>query len=321
MGGDGYTLDTANLRRAMRRYRDRLAEHRAALDRLNVFPVPDGDTGTNMVLTVDAVVAETDRAASLDEFSAALNGASLAGAGNSGLILSEILRALAGAVAGRDGGVASPDLAAGLAEARHAAYRCVGRPVEGTILTVLSASAAAAGDDGEPERLDLFLGRVYAAAADALAATPTLLPALAEAGVVDAGGAGYLLLLAALLEEVTGAPVALPDGTLDPAARSPAPRPGAPGPRHGLMLLLDGPEGAGDALRRAWAGHGESIVVVGGDGTWACHVHTDDVDGALDEARAHGRTHRIVIHDLAEQVETEAARRTGRPARRRRWRR
>ncbi len=305
-------LTAAGLKRAMERYHDRLRRHRDDLDRLNVYPVPDGDTGTNMVLTVESVVAAAAGARSMGELAQALAHGSLMGArGNSGVILSQILRGVADVVR-RSDSLDVAELAEALELASAAAYEAVMRPVEGTILTVLREAAAAARASASTAGADLaeFLGAVYDRGVAALEGTPDLLPVLREAGVVDAGGAGFLLLLAALVEEVTGREVDLPEAVLAAAARrrpveAPAAAAGA-SPRYEVMFLLDAPDEAVPGLRTAWAGLGDSIVVVGGDGTWNCHIHTDDVGGAIEAGIAAGRPHQIRVTDLAEQVAAEA---------------
>src|SRR6516225_6112777 len=173
-------------------YRDALRGHKEAINRLNVYPVPDGDTGTNMALTVEAAVAEL---AALDGHGTDLPGVchaithgSLMGArGNSGVILSQILRGIADAFA-HDPNGDSTTLADGLSRATTAAYGAVMRPVEGTILSVVRAAAdAAAGPGPGPvPSLTNLLDNCHDAAADALRRTPEQLPVLQQAGVVDA---------------------------------------------------------------------------------------------------------------------------------------
>lgn len=206
-------LSAGRLKRIIERYHDRLGEHREALNRLNVYPVPDGDTGTNMALTVGAVIEAIGDAESMDEVSAAIAHGSLMGArGNSGVILSQILRGFSDTFRPL-ADVGTNDLVSALDTASEAAYQAVLRPVEGTILTVLRVAAEAAAEAGTAvgEDLGALLERVYGRAETALEETPELLPVLKQAGVVDAGGAGLLLLLGAFLEEVSGIDVIFPD--------------------------------------------------------------------------------------------------------------
>jgi hypothetical protein len=310
-------LGAGELRAVVTRYRDALRAHQEALNRLNVYPVPDGDTGTNMALTLESVVAELgstdgDLAATCKAVS---HGALMGARGNSGVILSQVLRGIADVVRANDG-VDAPACAEALSSASAAAYEAVMRPVEGTILTVVRESAAAAEEAAsEGGSLTDVLDAARGAGQQALDRTPELLPVLAQAGVVDAGGAGFLLLLDALLAVVAGRPVPEP-----PAA--PAPEGGAATRtagaeveaahagglsdlRYEVMYFLEAPDEAVPAFKDVWAGIGDSIVVVGGDGLWNCHIHTDDIGAAIEAALDCGRPRRIRVTDLHEQVEEE----------------
>ncbi|MDX1689522.1 MAG: DAK2 domain-containing protein [Acidimicrobiia bacterium] len=311
-------LQPDQLKEILQRYLQRLREHRDALDRLNVYPVPDGDTGTNMTLTVEAVVDEVEDAATMAEFAAGLAHGSLMGAqGNSGIILSQILRGLADAFGGHSS-IGVTQLVEALEGASAAAYRAVGTPVEGTILTVLREAAEAARATGSPEGVGLadFLRRVYDRAEATLRRTPELLPVLREAGVVDAGGAGFLLLLGAFLEVVTGEEVIAPE-VLAAAVDATVAIEGDATPdvadlRYEVMFLLASEDpGAGDRLRDAWAAVGDSIVVVGGQGTWNCHVHTDAIGPTIEAGIAFGTPSRIKVTDLLDQAADEAVHRSG----------
>jgi DAK2 domain fusion protein YloV len=316
-------LRPQDLKAVLSRYLDRLNQYREALNRLNVYPVPDGDTGTNMTLTVESVVAEVEAAESMEEVATALAHGALMGAqGNSGIILSQILRGLADAFRNAvDLGTAH--LVDALDRASEAAYKAVGRPVEGTILTVLREAAEAAREAETPEGEDLadLLNRVYRRAELSLRNTPELLPVLKEAGVVDAGGAGFLLLLVAFLEEVTGADVPLPEAIFAAAAAHlahPVESPVAADHsiadlRYEVMYLLHAEaEETGEALQAAWEPLGDSIVVVGGDGVWNCHIHTDDAGPAIEAGIALGRPARIKITDLLDQAAEEGLHRAAR---------
>ena len=333
-------------------YRDVLRAHRERMNLLNVYPVPDGDTGTNMALTLDSVVAEIEAQApkapdgtrDLAAVAHAIGYGSLMGArGNSGVILSQVLRGLAGAFASAvpatagaptiagapttagastadpappgliDGGL----LAEGLRRAREGAYQAVGNPVEGTILTVIRAAADAASAAGTG--LVAVLEAAQAAAASALAQTPEMLPALKAAGVVDSGGYGLVLLFDAALHVVEGRPLpaapapgspgglAVPSpGGIPPAARAAASSVGPVGDlRYEVMFLLEAPDDSIAAFRDVWAGVGDSIVVVGGDGLYNCHIHTDDIGAAVEAGLDAGRPRQIRVSDLWDQVEEE----------------
>ncbi|HLG91898.1 MAG TPA: DAK2 domain-containing protein, partial [Acidimicrobiales bacterium] len=235
------SMDAAQLKEAMLAYRDALKAHQEAINRLNVYPVPDGDTGTNMALTLEAVASELEAAPpSMAEVCSAVAHGSLMGArGNSGVILSQLLRG-ACQVLSPLASVGPRDLARALAEASRAADQAVMRPVEGTILTVArraaeEATAAAAEGAGLVELLE----RTRKAAAEALAATPEMLAALKQAGVVDAGGAGFVLLVDALLFVADGRPLPAPEPQPAPVPAR-APEAGGVGAlRYEVTFLLE----------------------------------------------------------------------------------
>ncbi|MDQ1458037.1 MAG: fatty acid kinase [Actinomycetota bacterium] len=299
-------LSAADLRQAVLRFRDALRAHQEELNRLNVYPVPDGDTGTNMALTLESVSAELRTADSMAEVCHAVSRGSLMGArGNSGVITSQILRGLVEGFGALDA-VRGIDLRSGLRRASDAAYEAVMRPVEGTILTVARAAAEAVEAlDGDPT-LATLLECAFDASCEAVERTPELLIALRDAGVVDAGGKGFTLLLAALLEVVSGRPIPEPEVVATPAAVA-AHLAGddLSSLRYEVMYLLDAPDETMPSFRNAWGAIGDSIVVVGGDGLWNCHIHTNDIGGAVEAGIDAGRPHRIRITDLVEQVEEE----------------
>jgi uncharacterized protein len=315
------TLGADDLRAVMGGYRDALRLHQTDLNRLNVYPVPDGDTGTNMALTLEAVVSElegVDSGSGLPEVCKAIGHGSLMGArGNSGVILSQLLRGMSERM-GANGADVSPELLTeAIAHASDLARKAVVRPVEGTILTVASAAATGAA------RGSGLVGVVESArseAAQALARTPEMLPVLAQAGVVDAGGAGFLLLLDAFLLVLDGRPLPEPTGgpgpDLSELLAGSTLGEGAGHPlggelyavgdlRYEVMYLLAAPDDTIEGFKDVWAGIGDSIVVVGGDGMWNCHIHTDDIGGAIEAAIEIGKPQRIRVTDLEEQVEEE----------------
>ncbi len=312
-------LGAGELRAIVEAYRDALAAHREPINRLNVYPVPDGDTGTNMALTLASVcealvgVEPGDMAGTCK----AISQGSLMGArGNSGVILSQILRGMVATIA-EAGPVTGPTLARALRAAADAAYGAVMRPVEGTILTVVRRSAEAAVACVEAGGNPPLVAVVDAARAEAGAAldeTPQMLPVLAEAGVVDAGGAGFVLLLDAVLLVVDGRPV--PEPRIgEGAVRADAHLVQHTGDEHGhgdmtdlryeVMYFLEADDGAVPHFKDVWAGIGDSIVVVGGDGLWNCHIHTDDIGAAVEAALDAGRPRQIRVTDLMEQVVEE----------------
>jgi hypothetical protein len=331
------TLHADDLRAVMAGYRDALRLHQTDINRLNVYPVPDGDTGTNMALTLEAVVAELDgvaQAAGLPEVCKAIGHGSLMGArGNSGVILSQLLRGMSERMgAAGDDGVGPELLVDAMTHASELARKAVVRPVEGTILTVASAAAEGAAhgsnsaNGGAGPSLIAVVEGARTEAADALAKTPEQLPVLAQAGVVDAGGAGFLLLLDAFLFVLDGRPLPEPSGVAAPdlsalnghmsssssSSSSSADDRGTDGDGHNVgdlryevMYMLAAPDDSIEAFKEVWAGIGDSIVVVGGDGLWNCHIHTNDVGAAIEVALDSGRPSRIRVSDLDEQVEEE----------------
>ena len=313
-------LDAADLRRVVTTFRDALHAHQDGINRLNVYPVPDGDTGTNMALTLASVAAELDGApADLASTCQAIGHGALMGArGNSGVILSQILRGMSQTFAAA-GTVDGPVLTQALAVAAAGAYEAVGNPVEGTILTVVRESAEGAAEVGPDASLVAVLEAAHSQGYDALARTPEMLPVLADAGVVDAGGAGLLLLIDAFLHVVDGRP--LPPASVTEAAADRAvvevghgmaghiehahSEGGLADLRYEVMYLLEAPDRSIPGFKDVWAGIGDSIVVVGGDGLWNCHIHTDDIGASIEAAIEIGKPNKIRVTDLLEQVDEE----------------
>ncbi len=317
----GGTIQLAVVLRFVDIATDALAGAREEIDALNVYPVPDGDTGTNMYLTVsaarDAIREATggdpgsDRTAALAAFS---RGALLGARGNSGVILSEMLGAIARRI-----GSSTPDernaaiMADALHQATEASYAAVGEPVEGTMLTVARAASEAAlevaTDPGVRAR-DVFTTAARAAR-EALARTPEQLQVLRDAGVVDAGGRGLSVILDAAETVLTGrrpAPVTSPLGRHSiPIPHSPRRLPegdlSPDGPAYEVMYLLDAQTDRIAGLRQTLAGLGDSLVVVGDEGLWNVHVHVDDVGAAIEAGIEAGRPHRVRVTHFAEQVE------------------
>jgi hypothetical protein len=310
-------LDAAAVRRWCSTGRRGLAAARDEIDDLNVYPVPDGDTGTNLLLTMEAVDAAV-RAAPDDPTAtlhAMAHGALMGARGNSGVILSQLLRGLA-EVLEVDGSPAGVRRA--LARAAELAYAAVAKPVEGTVLTVARECAeAVAALDGD---LAEVVRAARSAAAASLQRTPDLLPALAAAGVVDAGGRGLCVLLEALEEVVTGgggeAPVAQVLVPRDRSGLAAAREAGAAEFAYEVQYLLrDATDEGVDALRERLSDLGDSLVVVGGDGLFNVHVHVNDVGAAVEAGLDAGRPFRITVTRFVDQVAGDpptAGGRTGR---------
>ena len=294
---------------------DALSSAREEIDALNVYPVPDGDTGTNMFLTVSAArdglreAMAADAAIELPEAMNVLARAALLGArGNSGVILSQMLRAFVRRLAAATVEDRRADvMASAMSAATDASYAAVGTPVEGTILTVARAASGAALEAAkEPTaRARTILSAAAGAARLALARTPEQLPVLAQAGVVDAGGRGLCVVLDAAETTATGrrpSPYAAPIGTHHIPVAVPTDDLTEDGPAYEVMYLLDADDEAVTSLRAVLATLGDSLVVVGGDGLWNVHVHVDDVGAAVEAGITAGRPYRIRVTHFAEQI-------------------
>ena len=323
------------------------AARRREIDDLNVYPVPDGDTGTNLYLTLDGALDQVAEAhtglgilgrATLVEESEHLGRAMLLSArGNSGVILSEIMRGLTRSVV--EGGYDHLDarqLATAFARGAAQARRAVAHPQEGTMLTVADAAAAAAVTEADRgASLVEVVAAAQDAAAEALRRTPEQLPALAAAGVVDAGGVGVVLMLEALSRALTGDWSAHEDAVVGAesfARREEWRRPdlSAPGsadtgvveqlsadhghasaphgvelsgPAYEVMYVLeDSDEQRAQGLMATLDALGDSLIVSGGPDLWTVHVHVDDVGAAIEAGIEAGRPRRIVVTNFAHQI-------------------
>ncbi|WP_410606179.1 DAK2 domain-containing protein [Amycolatopsis sp. lyj-109] len=268
-----------------------LASLRPAIDEINVYPVADSDTGSNMLFTMTGAAAELESAqpeTAADALKILARGAVASAKGNSGVILSQVVRGLADRA---EGDLDGAWLAKALGHADEVATGAVSRPVAGTILTVLHAVALAVRGDTSP--LPEIAAKAAKEAAHALEKTPEQLPALARAGVVDAGARGLVAVLDALVGVLTGAPLeqehALEVRTELPAAYA-----------WEVMYLLDGVDEASlPTLRKELSGLGDSVTVAGdGSGSHAVHVHCADIGAAIEAGLALGRPRRIRVEPL-----------------------
>ena len=302
------TLNPAAVRRWCAAGLAALCRHEHEINQLNVYPVPDGDTGTNLVLTLTAAEQALGREPAAGAGAAGTaggmlrtmaRGALLGARGNSGVITAQLLRGLADSLAGTPA-VRGPELVAALATAARAGYAAVAEPVEGTILSVATAAARGAAATGSGELVTVVRAAAEAAAT-ALAHTPRQLPVLAAAGVVDAGGRGLVVLLDALLEVVDGQVPDRPPAVAPPALPA-AREDGSAGPGYEVQYLLAAGDAAVARLRTVLGGLGDSLVVVGtGDGTWKVHVHVDDVGAAIEAGVDAGRPHQISVTRFDDQ--------------------
>ena len=304
-----------------------LAANHEEVNRLNVFPVPDGDTGTNMLLTLQSAVEDVkeSNAAEVSKIAKLASHGSLMGArGNSGVILSQIFRGFARAVEGK-GSLTPAELAAGFEEAANAAYRAVNKPTEGTILTVArEAGRAAATAASNP---DATVPRVIAAAAAgaraAVLKTPSQLQILRDAGVVDAGGFGLQLILEGMLksvEESEPALAALNESRLPVVAASQV---ALALPEGGwgycTEFLIEGNNLDTDLIRGQIESLGNSVLVVGEPELVKVHVHTDDPTSVINLAGGYGKVLKLSVGDMSTQhrriLEAERGAGGARPAR------
>ncbi|MGE3600925.1 MAG: DAK2 domain-containing protein [Dehalococcoidia bacterium] len=297
-------MDTAT------RWLERNAE---AVNAINVFPVPDGDTGTNMALTMRAAVDAADGAAAVAEVMQTMARGALMGArGNSGVILSQLIRGLAGTLdlCDRVGGA---ELAGALSAGASAARAAVTNPVEGTILTVASEAATGARQAaaGTEEILPVMAAAV-AAAHEALQRTPELLPVLREAGVVDSGGLGLTVLLDGALIYLRGE--SLPETAADAGqidsgwlSETDAAHGHDEGFGYCTEFIVSGIDIALDTLRTRLQGVGESVLVVGEPSLARIHVHTQDPGQALSLGAAMGRLSKVKVDDMEAQADQLAA--------------
>ncbi|MFD9368719.1 DAK2 domain-containing protein [Streptomyces sp. NPDC060020] len=304
-----------------------LGRAREDIDAINVYPVADADTGTNLYLTAESAdralddaftkVTEGTAPASLAHAVRAWAHGALVGArGNSGTILAQLLRGVADVLGDEPGPAGSAEtgaaetgsgalLAQALTRAAEEAYAAVSHPVEGTMLTVAGAAARAAEAAGAAAGTAADVARAaYDGARAALAETPGQLAALGRAGVVDAGGCGLVAVLGALWQALSGQ---------EPAAEPvrgravPVPQPADPcaqdeeGPAYEVIYLLEASEAAVGELRERLDGLGDSLVVVGGDGLWNVHVHVDDPGAAVEAGVVAGRPYRIRITHFGDE--------------------
>jgi DAK2 domain fusion protein YloV len=320
--------DGVELMAALRSGLDRLESRVEEVNALNVFPVPDGDTGTNMLATLKAAIAEGDASlatgvTAIDEVSAAVaRGALLGARGNSGVLLSQILRGLPQAVRGRQRARAT-EIAQSLSLGVLHAYSAVATPTEGTILTVAREVAAAAMKESEgASELRPFLESIAATARISVEKTPTLLAVLREAGVVDSGGAGLQL----ILEGIANVPSVAPSrGTVEAERRSStlpsskpavvaAPVDAAPTEfGYETVFILSSPTTPLDlaAIRAHLETIGESVLVAGDEVTCKVHVHNLRPDEVLAYGISLGDVRAVTIENLDQQ---SAERATGHAA-------
>ncbi|EEA85188.1 DAK2 domain-containing protein [Peptacetobacter hiranonis] len=281
------------------------------VDKLNVFPVPDGDTGTNMSLTISYAMKELEKVGEDDitKIAKALSKGSLMGArGNSGVILSQIIRGIGKSVEGKDK-LSTVDLAKALKGGSDTAYKAVIKPVEGTILTVIRETAEYAVKLAKRENnIEKFLGKVVREANVSLENTPNLLKNLKDAGVVDSGGKGLTLILEGFYLAIVGksvVPATAEKAELKNVSLSSADNTSTEDIKFGycteFILESDKIDDAG--IRDIMLGYGDSLAVVGDEGVIKVHVHTNEPGNVLQEALKYGQLLTIKIENMRMQHE------------------
>lgn len=297
-------VDGEDLRRALWAAGQWLKNHAAVVNALNVFPVPDGDTGTNMSLTMTAALAEVetlaDRSASAVAHAVA-HGALMGARGNSGVILSQIFRGFAHSMDGVDG-LSAKDLGLASQEAYDTAVRAVIKPVEGTILTVMCDVARATQEiAAHTDDIVTIMTHVVKVARETNDRTPEMLPVLKEAGVVDAGGQGLVYLLEGALRSLQGERVDVDvevDVGADPRSIFGA---GPDGYGYDVQFLIKGESLDVDEIRQAIDAMGDSTLVVGDSRFVKVHVHVHDPGVPISYGSALGVLGDVIVENMDEQ--------------------
>lgn len=307
-------LDGPRLRRAILAACRQGQRVKAELNRINVFPVPDGDTGTNLAITLDAIASDLaamhERRA--DRVAAAVARSAVLGArGNCGMMLSQFLLGFAKGVEGRTR-LSPGEFGSAFVSGARSLDRSVERPVEGTILTVVRESAAEASSGEGADDLSEVLARTLEVARESLARTPELLPVLSQAGVVDAGAKGFVEMLSGVMRLIAEGDEAGADGRIPHPAWSPiaaADHPFVEGSkRYCTEILVEGPDLPGEeAVRAALSEGSEELLVIRADDILKIHLHTDEPNAAIDYCAALGTVVAHKAEDMYAQYEAALA--------------
>lgn len=296
------SIDGYEVKRIFAAATDWLERHAPYVNSLNVFPVPDGDSGTNMLLTMQAAMREVGQTSSRsagEVFAALAHGALLGARGNSGVILSQIIRGFSRSIDGREA-ITTSDFAEAMEEGSRTAYKGVVKPVEGTILTVVrlasvaSTRAASASDD-----FLFVIGETVEAAREAVIKTPDLLPVLKEAGVVDAGGQGLLVILEGIHKYLKGEPLGEIEFGVSPENLAQITR--EEGWGYDIQFHIRGPGLDVEQIRARISSMGESALIVGDDTLVKVHVHAPNPGEIVKYGADQGPLVNVSIENMQEQ--------------------
>lgn len=297
-----------------------LYTHKAEVDALNVFPVPDGDTGTNMYLTFQSALRELNQKSTDSVYvllEAAAYGALMGARGNSGVIVSQFFRGFVKALPPQLKNLRKADLALGFNGAATLCYQAVRQPVEGTILTILKETARFANDNSAADfTLPEFFDGLYAHADQTLARTPEMLPVLKQANVVDAGGQGFVFFLKGMTDALNGRQEA--DAVAEPEVAAPKIVSITPYSDEILAepaisfqycteFILKGSKLDLEYIKNSLSPHGDCLLVVGDENTAKIHIHTNNPGVILDFSVRHGEMFEIQIHNMVEQSQQRLA--------------
>jgi len=300
-----FECDGQMLKQMIRTSMNWFERHTPSINALNVFPVPDGDTGTNMYLTLQAAWEEihplsTEAISTISQ--AVAHGALMGARGNSGVILSQLFRGLAQALEDSIT-MDAAGFAEGLQQASQIAYKAVIRPVEGTILTVARRAAESATEAaGEVTDIRELMAKVVESARLAVDETPSQLPVLAEAGVVDAGGQGFYIILDGWLRHLRGETI-ISEAALEKSVDLIHPEGAEVGYGYDVQFILRGEDLDIDTILADIDAMGDSTLVVGDNRTVKVHVHTPEPGNPLNYGAAMGSLSRVIVENLQEQFE------------------
>ena len=309
---DTHNIDAKAFQKLFLAGANRINEQKEYINELNVFPVPDGDTGTNMSLTILSAAKEVEKISepTISSLCKAISGGSLRGArGNSGVILSQLFRGFTKAVSKADS-LGKEEIAAGFARAVETAYKAVMKPKEGTILTVAKGMAEKAEELSESDlSLIAYCEAIVSCGYEVLARTPDMLPVLKEAGVVDSGGQGLMEVLQGVLDALTGkvTDVVIPEGPAVAVSVTPAksgdylpPADIKFGYCTEFIIMLEHPLSSEEEqeLKEYFLGMGDSLVLVADDEICKVHVHTNHPGQAFEKALTYGPLSNMKVDNM-----------------------